>query len=104
MATPEYSEERSIEQQSERLKEQSEGVLPQDREDAPEREVQEHNRAERELQYLDAEDNEAHASGKVCGRCGAVITANQDARLRADGHWVHEVCPPDPRTPPAEVE
>ena len=104
MTAPEYSEEESIEQQSERLKEQSEGVLPEERENAPEREVQEHNRAERELQYLDAEDNEAHASGKVCGRCGAVITADQDARLRADGRWVHEVCPLDLGPPPAEAE
>jgi len=38
-------------------------------------------------------DNEAHAPGKVCVRCGAVITAGQDARRRADGQWVHEICP-----------
>jgi hypothetical protein len=41
-------------------------------------------------------DNEAHAAGKACGRCGAVITAGQDARRRADGQWVHEVCPGQP--------
>jgi hypothetical protein len=41
---------------------------------------------------LDA-DNEAHAAGKVCGRCGAVITADQEVRRRADGQWVHEACP-----------
>jgi hypothetical protein len=86
-ATPEYGEKESVEQQSGRLEERSEGVLPQDREDAPGREIQERNRAERELEYLDPESNEAHASGKVCGRCGAVITANQDARRRADGGW-----------------
>jgi hypothetical protein len=39
------------------------------------------------------DDNEAHAPGQVCQRCGAVITAGQDARRRADGKWVHEVCP-----------
>ena len=39
------------------------------------------------------DDNEAHATGAVCARCGAVITAGQDARRRADGQWVHEICP-----------
>jgi hypothetical protein len=68
---PGYDEEQR------RRRQRSEGVLPE------------------ELQHLDPEDNEAHAAGKVCGRCGAVITASQDARLRADGHWVHEVCPLD---------
>ena len=38
-------------------------------------------------------DNEAHAPGKVCARCGQVITAGQDVRRRADGGWMHEVCP-----------
>jgi hypothetical protein len=41
----------------------------------------------------DWDDNEAHAPGQVCARCGAVITAGQDARLRGDGQWAHEVCP-----------
>jgi len=39
------------------------------------------------------EDNEAHAPGTTCARCGAVITAGQDARRRADGEWVHDLCP-----------
>jgi hypothetical protein len=39
-------------------------------------------------------DNEAHAPGKTCERCGSAITAHQDARRRPDGRWVHEVCPP----------
>ena len=43
--------------------------------------------------YLNPEDNEAHAPGQVCARCGAVITAGQDVRLQADNRWVHEVCP-----------
>jgi len=38
-------------------------------------------------------DNEAHAAGQVCARCGAVITPSQDVRRRADGRWIHEVCP-----------
>jgi hypothetical protein len=92
--TPEYGEEKGMRQQSERLSEQSEGILPEDREDAPEREIAEQQREESELTYLDPEDNEARAPGQICGRCGAVITADQDARLRADGRWVHEVCPP----------
>jgi hypothetical protein len=89
--TPEYGEEERMRQQSEALRQQSEGVMPQDREDAPEREIEEHDRAD--LTYLDPEDNEARAPGQSCARCGAVITAGQDARLRADGRWVHEVCP-----------
>jgi hypothetical protein len=40
-----------------------------------------------------SDDNEAHAEGMVCGRCGAVITIGQDVRRRADGEWVHDVCP-----------
>lgn len=44
----------------------------------------------------DWSDNEAHAGGKVCARCGAVIRPGQDARLRADGQWMHEVCPVAP--------
>jgi len=39
------------------------------------------------------DDNEAHAPGKVCARCGQVITPGQDVRRRADGQWMHEVCP-----------
>jgi hypothetical protein len=100
--TPEYGEEERMRQQSEGLRQRSEGVLPQDREDAPEREIEEHEREDRELAYLDPEDNEARAPGQVCARCGEVITAGQDARLRADGRWVHEVCPPDLGEAPAQ--
>jgi len=39
------------------------------------------------------DDNEAHAPGQVCELCGAVITPGQDVRRRADGQWMHEVCP-----------
>jgi hypothetical protein len=90
---PEYGHEELIGQQSDRPREQSEGLLPQEREDAPEREMEGRDREDRELEYLNPEDNEAHAPGQVCGRCGAVITAAQDVRLGADDRWVHEVCP-----------
>jgi hypothetical protein len=39
------------------------------------------------------EDNELHAAGQVCARCGKVITAREDVRRGADGHFVHETCP-----------
>jgi hypothetical protein len=64
------------------------------RKDVAEEELDEHAREEEELDYLDPERNEAHAPGAVCERCGAVITATQDARRRPDGRWVHEECPP----------
>jgi hypothetical protein len=38
-------------------------------------------------------DHEAHAPGKVCEVCGQVIAPGQDVRRRADGEWMHEVCP-----------
>jgi hypothetical protein len=40
------------------------------------------------------DDNEAHAPGEECARCGKVIQPDDDARRRADGRWVHETCPP----------
>ena len=58
-----------------------------------ERELYEHEAGEREVDRLDPENNELHAPGQVCERCGTVINATQDVRLRPDGHWVHEVCP-----------
>src|SRR6267154_1052772 len=51
-------------------------------------------REDEEVNYLDPEANEAHAPGQICERCGQVITAQQDARRRLDGRWVHEECPP----------
>jgi predicted RNA-binding Zn-ribbon protein involved in translation (DUF1610 family) len=41
----------------------------------------------------DFSDNELHAAGQTCPRCGTVIQRGQDARLRADGQWIHETCP-----------
>jgi hypothetical protein len=83
---PEYGEEENWELREKR-------VPPHDGEDEGEREIQEHAREGRELNYLDPESNEAHAAGQVCERCGTVITASQDVRLLPDGHWMHEVCP-----------
>jgi hypothetical protein len=93
--TPEYGEEERMQQQEERESRDTEGVVSPDRPDLAEREIQARDREERELVYLQAEDNEAHAAGQVCERCGTVITANQDVRLLPDGHWIHEVCPTD---------
>lgn len=42
---------------------------------------------------LSYDDNEATAPGKLCELCGSEITAGQQARLRADGGWIHEACP-----------
>jgi hypothetical protein len=39
------------------------------------------------------EDNEAHAGGKICKRCGQVIRADQAARLSGVDDWVHDTCP-----------
>lgn len=61
-----------------------------------ERELHDREREGEEVNYLDPEGNEAHAPGTVCERCGQVITAQQDARRRPDGQWVHEECPITP--------
>jgi hypothetical protein len=39
------------------------------------------------------EDNELHAVGQTCARCGNLIEAGQEVRRRTDGRWVHEACP-----------
>ena len=92
---PNYDD--SVRDNTERLerqeRQQSEGGLAED-EDSAEREIAEHDREERELASRPLEDNEAHAAGQICARCGAVVTVSQDVRRRADGRWVHEVCPP----------
>ena len=61
-----------------------------------ERELYEHEAGARQRDYPGLEDNELHASGQVCGRCGTAITAMQEARRLLDGRWVHEVCPVHP--------
>jgi hypothetical protein len=35
----------------------------------------------------------ARAGGQACVRCEQPIAADQDARRRASGGWVHEDCP-----------
>lgn len=100
--TPEYGEEERMNQQEETENEQSEGLLARDGEDLGEREINERDREEREAVFLQPEDNEAHAPGQVCERCGAIITASQDVRLLPDGHWIHEVCPRDLGRQPAQ--
>jgi hypothetical protein len=40
-----------------------------------------------------ADDHEAHAAGKTCGRCGRELTEADDVRRTADDDWVHETCP-----------
>ena len=52
-----------------------------------------HHRAEGHQDSAGLTDNEAHAPGNVCPRCGTVITPGQDVRRRADGQWIHEICP-----------
>ena len=95
--TPEYGDEELLPQQSRGFR-QAEGP-----EGVAEREIREHEREDREVDYLDPESNEAHAAGQVCERCGEVITASQDVRRLPDGHWQHEVCPRDYRAPSAEI-
>ena len=64
--TPEYGDEERMKQQTESLRPRHQGVA--------EDEIHEHEREEAELGYLKPEDNEAHAPGQVCERCGAIIT------------------------------
>jgi hypothetical protein len=42
------------------------------------------------------DDNEAHAPGEICARCGRAIEPGDEVRRRADGTWVHQVCPEVP--------
>ena len=58
-----------------------------------ERELYEHQAGVQQRDYPGLEDNELHAQGQVCKRCGAAITATEEARRLLDGRWVHEVCP-----------
>ncbi len=82
---PEYGDE-----ERQRLEEHD---LPGPEVAEEEREINEREREDEEVEFLDPESNEAHAAGQVCERCGQVITAAEDARRRPDGRWVHEECP-----------
>jgi hypothetical protein len=90
--TPEYGEEKVISERERRIEERSDGVFrAEDTEE--EQEVGERAHEERELQTIEPQDNEAHAPGQICVRCGQLITASQDVRRLPDGRWVHEWCP-----------
>ena len=56
---------------------------------------QDHERGEERLSEYTSEwgSNEAHAPGQLCARCGVAISPGSDVRRRADGTWVHEICP-----------
>ena len=41
----------------------------------------------------DMEENELHASGNDCVRCGKPIQSGQDVRRHLDGTFQHELCP-----------
>jgi ribosomal protein S27AE len=90
---PEFGEEERREQRLEELRE--EHMLPVERDELVEHEIEEQEEEERDNLYVDADDNELHAAGQLCARCGRVITAAEDVRLRADGKWQHEECPVD---------
>jgi hypothetical protein len=41
------------------------------------------------------DENELKAApAQICARCGRPIQPGDEVRRRADGTWVHEVCPP----------
>jgi hypothetical protein len=90
---PEYGEEERREQRLDELGQ--EGQLPIERDELVEEEIEEDEQRERANRYVEAEDNELHAPGQRCARCGRVIAAGEDVRLRADGQWQHEECPVD---------
>ncbi len=89
--TPEYGDEDLLGRDEAGVQRRSAPAAPD--EDVLEREVQDEQRQERERLVVQPEDNELHAPGQVCERCGEVITASQDVRRLPDGHFVHEVCP-----------
>jgi hypothetical protein len=89
--TPEYGEEELVDRREEAVERRSAPLRPD--QDVLESQVHEEQRQARERVYLDPEENELHAAGQVCARCGAVMTANQDVRRLLDGRYQHEVCP-----------
>jgi hypothetical protein len=54
---------------------------------------EEHQPASDEFTAEPYDDNEAHAPGEICARCGLEIQPGDEVRRRADGKWMHEVCP-----------
>jgi hypothetical protein len=55
-----------------------------------------HDMQAAEEHYLSAgaalEDNELHAGGRACARCGQVIGPGQEVRRTASGAYQHEFC------------
>jgi hypothetical protein len=41
----------------------------------------------------DFEENELHADGQMCARCGRAIAPGDEVRRTASGGYQHEVCP-----------
>ena len=41
----------------------------------------------------DFEENELHAGGQTCARCGRPIAPGADVRRTVSGGYQHEVCP-----------
>ncbi len=41
---------------------------------------------------VDFEENELHAAGKTCARCGRAIRPEEDVRRTASGAYEHEFC------------
>jgi hypothetical protein len=41
----------------------------------------------------DFEENELHAAGQTCARCGRPIAPGDEVRRTASGGYQHEVCP-----------
>ena len=39
------------------------------------------------------EENELHADGQMCARCGRAIAPGDEVRRTASGGYQHEVCP-----------
>jgi hypothetical protein len=90
--TPEFGEEELLGRDEAGVQRRPPPSWP-DAKETGEREVEESKLEGVERRRLDPDDNELHAAGQVCERCGQVITASEDVRLLPDGHFVHEVCP-----------
>jgi hypothetical protein len=93
--TPEYGEEGLLGRDAAGVERPPSRLLPDEEQEEGEleREVGDREREERELLRLDPEDNELHAAGQVCERCGRVIAPAEDVQRLANGHFVHQVCP-----------
>lgn len=89
--TSEYGEEEWTRVRTEEVKRRATGPLPPSENELQD-EIAELESQDRELTYIDPEANEVHAPGKVCARCGKVLSADDDARSEVDGRWVHSVC------------